>query len=104
MIISPKSGPHPFGDVVELLREHGASAFRHAWQHDRMACRIVLVPGSEIPVEPHRPLGKAMPDAVGETRTYLAHFDVAWEDGRVEMWSPTHSDILADDWYMLDPR
>lgn len=96
-----KSGPHNFGDVIELLRDPGTSALRHGWEHTPSRPRIVLVPGSEIVVSGDRPLGAALPDQIGQTVTYSPHFDVATNDGRVQVWVPTHADLLADDWYML---
>ncbi len=96
-----KSGPHSFGDVVELLREPGSAALRHPWEHSELRPRIVLVPGSEIVVTADRPLGRALPEAVGQTLTYGAHFDVVRADGCVQVWAPLHSDLLADDWYMV---
>ncbi len=95
-----KSGPHPFGDVVELLREPGSSAFRHTWEHTPTMPRLILVPGSEILVTADRPLGAAFPDRIGETITYRQHLDIAHNNGVVEVWTPMQCDLLADDWYM----
>lgn len=60
---------------------------------------LYLVPGSTFPIDPDRPMGKALPDRAGTLVDYLQHIDCYDErTNTAAVWSPTQEDILADDW------
>jgi hypothetical protein len=63
---------------------------------------LILVPGSSITVSADRPLGRAWPDWVGKTVNYRAHIDIKTVDGELVPWIASQSDLLAEDWVLLD--
>ena len=66
-------------------------------------CWLVLVPGSTITVAADRPLGKAAPELIGTQVTYSPHIDIHTPDGAIAPWAgPTHEQLLAQDWVVLD--
>lgn len=83
-----------FGIALAVLKI-GATARRQAWPQGWW---LVLVPGSTITVQRDRPLGLALPELVGEQVAYAPHLDVIKPDGVVATWSPTHDDLVAEDW------
>jgi hypothetical protein len=63
---------------------------------------IMIVPGSDITIDPLRPLGKALPDKIGERINYLSHIDMHTEKGEIVPWTVTQEDLLALDWRVLN--
>src|SRR6185503_12379031 len=98
------------GDILALyddLNFHGALAALIAGR--RVARKsmpdgvwLILVPGSTITVVADRPLGKAAPELVGTQVTYAPHIDI-YAGGVLQPWAgPTHEQLLAQDWIVLD--
>lgn len=91
------------GAAIHALR-NGHRVTRPAWAHGPTpgVPWLVLVPGSQITVEAGRPLGDGAPELVGRTVEYQPHVDLVDTDRRVRPWTPTHADLLADDWQTVD--
>lgn len=83
-----------FGEALEHLRA-GRGVTREQWDGEQY---LVLVPYSRITVSADRPLGKALPDLVGEELQYTAHIDVVNQGETVSPWVPSQTDVLATDW------
>ncbi len=84
-----------FGEALKALKA-GERVERYGWNGRGMW--LVLVPGSSIPVEAERPLGKAAPELVGQTVQYQAHIDMKTAQGTIVPWLASQTDVLADDW------
>jgi hypothetical protein len=85
-----------FADALKALRD-GKRVSRYDWANTPQGW-LILVPGSEITVEAERPLGKAVPDLVGNAVTYTPHIDMYSYHGELGPWTPTQADLLANDW------
>lgn len=59
---------------------------------------VYLVQGSEFTVN-RPPLNEIFP--AGTVVRYCPHIDIRNADGSCGVWTPTQSDILADDWQRL---
>lgn len=79
------------GEAVDALRA-GHSVTR--WED----ARLVLVPGSNITVSTDRPLGRAVPELVGQDLSYQCHIDKVTNAGTMAPWVVSHRDLLAEDW------
>lgn len=84
-----------FGQAIEALKA-GKRVARAGWNGKGMF--LILVPGSTIPVSADRPLGKAIPSAVGTTVQYLPHIDMWTAQGALVPWLASQTDVLAEDW------
>jgi hypothetical protein len=89
-----------FGSALQALRA-GRSVRRDLWNSD---ARLVLVPGSTVTVDAGRPLGLAIPDAVGRELVYDPHIDLAvrvLDRFVASPWDMSMRDLLADDWMIV---
>ncbi len=86
-----------FGHALVALKQ-GHAVARAGWNGKNMC--LVLVPGATITVGEGRPLAKAFP--IGETVDYLPHIDMKTADGKVVPWLASQTDILADDWMIVE--
>lgn len=88
-------------DFSEALRavKTGRRVARAGWNGAGMW--IFLVPGSEIIVDPSRPIGQVAPELSGLRAVYRPHVDMWTADGEFVPWQATQSDLLADDWEVV---
>jgi hypothetical protein len=49
-----------------------------------------------------RPLGDAAPELVGQSVDYRPHIDIMTVQGSVVPWIASQSDLLAEDWTVVD--
>lgn len=82
--------------MLSLVKE-GNRAARAGWNGKDMF--IFLVPGSEFKVN-RPPLLGIYPE--GTEVKYHAHIDIKTADGQIVPWSASQTDILAEDWQVLD--
>lgn len=85
-----------FGLAVELVKR-GARAARAGWNGKGMF--IFLVPGSAFKVS-RPPLLGIYPE--GADVVYRPHIDMKAADGTIGTWGPSPSDVLAEDWYLVE--
>jgi hypothetical protein len=88
-----------FGDVLAELKS-GKCAARAGWV---LGTEIFLVEGSTFAVN-RAPLNKIFSE--GAKIKYSAHIDMLLptqgvETRRVQVWTPTTDDILAEDWVVV---
>lgn len=88
-----------FGTALHRLRT-GRRVARLGWNGTGMW--LVLVPGSSITVEATRPVGRAVPELVGERVSYRAHIDMMTADGTLVPWVASQTDVLSFDWYDVE--
>ena len=88
-----------FGDALIALRT-SRRVTRAGWNGAGMW--LVLVPGSTITVSAGRPLGDAAPELVGQSVDYRPHIDIMTVQGSVVPWIASQSDLLAEDWTVVD--
>jgi hypothetical protein len=88
-----------FGTALSVLRG-GGRVERKGWNGRGMW--LVLVPGSTFTATADRPLGQAAPELVGAEVSYRPHIDMKTVDGDVVPWVASQSDLLADDWRMVE--
>lgn len=82
-----------FGKVIKRL-EKGERAYRMIWGYGQY---IYLVPANAY--EPTTDVGRRISqNGVVEYASYIATKRVG---GKVEMWNPSHADLLADDWVVF---
>lgn len=88
-------------DFSEALRQLKAGALiaRKGWNGVGMF--LYLVPGSGFTVN-RPPLAGIYP--LGTPITYRAHIDMRTADGSCVPWLASQTDLLADDWEIVDPR
>lgn len=84
-----------FGMAIEALKK-GLKVARLGWNGKDMF--IFLVPGSKFNVS-RPPLLGIYPE--GEEVTYRPHVDMYAADGTIGTWSASPSDILAEDWVVV---
>lgn len=84
-----------FGWALEKLKE-GCRVAREGWN----GMWLVLVPGSKIVVGEGRPLAKVF--TVGQEVEYLPHIDMTTVDGRVVPWLASQTDMLSEDWFVVE--
>ena len=87
-----------FGKAIESLQA-GLKVARAGWNGKGMF--LVLIPGSTIPVSADRPLGKALPEKVGQVVQYQPHIDMYTAQGTLVPWLASQSDVLAQDWEVV---
>ena len=85
----------PFGLAVEALKL-GKKIARAGWNGIEMF--VYLVDGSTFTVN-RKPLLGIYPE--GTVINYRPHMDIRTADGTIATWSPSGSDALADDWYIV---
>lgn len=85
-----------FGDALEALKA-GATVARWGWNGKNMF--LFLVPGSTFKVN-REPLASVLGE--GTEVNYHPHIDMKTATGEVVPWLASQTDLLADDWYVLD--
>ena len=85
-----------FGHALELLKD-GHRVAREGWNGKGMF--IFLVPGSTFTVN-RAPLLGIYPE--GTVIDYHGHVDMKTADGKVVPWLCSQTDMLADDWMLVD--
>lgn len=85
-----------FGMALEVVKAGGRVA-RAGWNGKNMF--IFLVPGSKFQVN-RPPLLGIYPE--GTTVKYRGHIDMRTADGEIVPWAATQSDMLADDWEIIE--
>lgn len=86
----------PFGMAVEAMKK-GHSVAREGWNGKEMY--VFLVDGSKFEVS-RAPLNKFFPE--GTEVTYRPHMDMKAADGTIGVWVASQSDILEDDWFIVE--
>lgn len=87
-----------FSEALHAVKA-GKRVARAGWNGAGMW--IFLVPGSEIVVDPARPIGQAAPELSGLRVNYRPHLDMRTVDGEFVPWQATQSDLLANDWEVV---
>jgi len=90
------SGPFNFAYALRSLKD-GAKMARHGWNGQDMF--VFYVDGSEFEVN-RAPLNKIFPE--GTKVTYRPHLDLKAVDGTIGVWTPSTTDLLAEDWYIVE--
>jgi hypothetical protein len=85
-----------FGDAITMLKR-GNKVARLGWNGKGMF--LFLVPGSVFKVN-RAPLLGIYPE--GTEITYHAHIDMKTADDKVVPWLASQTDMLAEDWVLLD--
>ena len=85
-----------FGLAVEAVKK-GRKVARAGWNGKGMF--LFLVPGSTFKVS-RAPLLGIYPE--GTEINYHAHIDMKTADDKVVPWLASQTDILADDWYIVE--
>ncbi len=91
-----KNGELNFGHALFLLKQDNR-LFRAGWNGKNMF--IYLVEGSEFKVN-RAPLNVHY--AMGTKISYCPHIDMKTADGSCVPWVPSQSDMLAEDWGVID--
>lgn len=86
-----------FGDALAHLKEN-KKVSRSGWNGKGMW--LYLVPGSTFQVAEGRPLAAHLP--VGETVNYHAHVDMKTATGEHVPWLCSQTDLLAEDWGVVE--
>lgn len=87
-----------FGEALEALKS-GNKVARNGWNGKGMF--VFLVPGSRFKVS-RPPLLGIYPE--GTEVQYHAHIDMKTADGQVVPWLASQTDVLAEDWVVLQMR
>ena len=85
-----------FGGALEALKS-GKKIARVGWNGSGMFA--YLVPGSQFKVN-RAPLLGIYPE--GTDINDRPHIDLKTADGSIATWSPSGSDVLAEDWYVVE--
>lgn len=85
-----------FGRALKLLRQ-GKKMARRGWNGKGMF--VYLVDGSEFTVN-RAPLLGIYPE--GTEIKYRPHLDMRYADGTCGVWLASQSDILMEDWYIVE--
>lgn len=85
-----------FSQALDCLK-NGQLVQRKGWNGKKMF--IYLVAGSQFQVN-RAPLNVIFPE--GTTINYCPHIDMKTADGKCVPWLASQTDILADDWQILD--
>ena len=91
---------HPyltFSQALDLIIKEGKRLARKGWNGKDMF--IFLVPGSTFQVN-RPPLLGIYPE--GTTVNYRPHIDMKDATGHVVPWLASQTDIMADDWFVVD--
>ncbi len=86
-----------FGQALEALTS-GDCVAREGWNGKGMF--VFLVAGSHFKVN-RPPLSTLYP--VGTGIDYRPHLDMKAADGSIGVWTASQSDILANDWHIVEP-
>lgn len=86
----------PFGLAVEAVKK-GKKIARAGWNGKGMF--LFLVPGSTFKVN-RAPLLGIYPE--GTEINYHAHIDMKTADGTIVPWLASQTDVLADDWIVVE--
>ena len=87
-----------FGGALHLLK-NGHKVARTGWNGKGMF--IFLVPGSTFKVN-RAPLLGIYPE--GTEINYHAHIDMKTADNQIVPWLASQTDVLAEDWVVLDDQ
>jgi hypothetical protein len=90
------SGELPFGQAIELIKE-GKKVSRAGWNGKDMF--LFLVPGSTFKVN-RPPLLGIYPE--GTEINYCSHIDMKTADGSVVPWLASQTDVLSEDWGVVE--
>ena len=85
-----------FGGALEALKE-GKRVARGGWNGPNMF--LFLVQGSNFKVN-REPLLSIMGE--GAEVTYRPHIDMKDAEGKVVPWLASQTDIMADDWFVVE--
>lgn len=85
-----------FGDALLMLKR-GQRVARSGWNGQNMF--VFLVNGSTFSVN-RPPLLGIYPE--GTVINYRPHIDMRTADGQIVPWVASQSDLLAEDWYIVD--
>ena len=85
-----------FGEAVRAMK-HGQRVSREGWNGKGMF--VFLVSGSSFNVN-RPPLLGIYPE--GHAIQYRAHIDMKTVDGSIVPWVASQSDILAEDWEVVE--
>lgn len=85
-----------FSSALERIKS-GAMLYRDKWNGKDMF--VFLVSGSTFTVD-RQPLLGVFPE--GTRVNYHAHIDMRTADGAIVPWLASQTDILADDWHVID--
>lgn len=85
-----------FGNAVEMLKL-GSKVARQGWNGKGMF--LFLVPGSTFIVN-RPPLLGIYPE--GTEINYCPHIDMRTADGKIVPWLASQTDVLAEDWVIID--
>jgi len=85
-----------FADVLVFLKK-GKKLARKGWNGKYMF--IFFVEGSEFKVD-RAPLNKFYEE--GTRIVYRPHIDMKAADGTVGVWLASQTDILANDWFLVE--
>ncbi len=85
-----------FGVALKALKG-GEKVARRGWAGKDMF--VFLVDGSEFEVN-RAPLNKIYDE--GTKVSYRPHIDMKATDGTIGVWSATMTDMLTDDWYIVE--
>ena len=85
-----------FGSAITRIRD-GQRLARRGWNGKGMF--VFLVPGSTFQVN-RPPLLGIYPE--GTTINYHAHIDMRTADGQIVPWVASQTDLLADDWELVE--
>lgn len=85
-----------FSNALKYIKE-GKKVQRLGWNGKGMF--LFLVPGSTFQVN-RPPLQGIYPE--GTTIDYHAHIDIKTVDGTIMPWVASHSDLMAEDWAIVE--
>ena len=85
-----------FGDALMLLK-NGQKVARLGWNGKGMF--LFLVPGSVFKVN-RPPLLGIYPE--GTEISYYPHIDMRTADGKIVPWLASQTDVLAEDWVIVE--
>jgi hypothetical protein len=91
-----KTGSMPFGTAISCLKK-GMKVSRAGWNGKDMF--LFLVPGSTFKVN-RAPLMGIYPE--GTEINYCPHIDMKTADGSVVPWLASQTDVLSEDWGVVD--
>jgi len=92
------SGYMDFSEALVKVKE-GKKVARYGWNGKGMF--IFLVPGSTFKVN-RAPLLGIYPE--GKEITYHAHIDMKTADNQIVPWLASQTDVLAEDWEVLNDK
>jgi len=86
---------YTFSEALEFIKQ-GDKVCRSGWNGKGMF--VFLVPGSRFTVN-RAPLLGIYPE--GTEINYHAHIDMRTADGQIVPWLASQTDLLADDWMLM---